>query len=199
MKNVFIFFLALSVFAINSITVKGADKSLQTNSPAPSADKQSVSTEKALEFKSYKEALEEVTQSRSPLLVVISATWCGPCKRLKNVILPDLAKRGELDGITVAAVDYQVDKELIKSMTKETKIPQMVLYTPTGDNWKPSRMTGLQPTDKIIHFLAEGKARMAADNLQPEQKTAAMFQLTPPTIEAIETESVFTQSPFQPE
>lgn len=223
MRNrVLVVFGALLFLACRFSTLYGADVQPKVNGGAKSVSSSTAQNsntdkdKKPLEFKTYKEAKEEVTQSRAPLLVVITTTWCGPCKRLKNVVLPDLAKRGELNGITLAAVDFQADKEVAKLLTKETKVPQMVLFTPAGDQWKPSHMTGLQSTDKIISFLAEAKASVLVENAAAtlENATAAVENgsvnrdtasetafvdraLTPKGQEPIlETESVFGQSPF---
>lgn len=216
MRNrVLVVFGALLFIACRFSSLYGADvqsKVDETVKPASSSTFQNLNAgaqKKELEFKTYKEAKEEVTQSRGPLLVVITTTWCGPCKRLKNVVLPDLAKRGELNGITLAAVDFQADKEVAKLLTKETKVPQMVLFTPEGDQWKPRHMTGLQSTDKIISFLAEAKASVALEtasitieNGPVVRETASETDLVERDLQqkapeqVLESESVFGQSPF---
>ena len=61
---------------------------------------------------SYGEALTKAKAEKKPIFLMLTATWCGPCKSLESKTLPDPAIRGALqDFIWVKAYeDKQLDE-----------------------------------------------------------------------------------------
>src|SRR4051812_34171462 len=49
---------------------------------------------------SYHTALQEAQKQQRPLLVLVGANWCPGCNAMKTRVLPGLARRGALRGVS---------------------------------------------------------------------------------------------------
>lgn len=102
-------------------------------------------------------------------LVDLSASWCGPCKRLKPV-LEDLAR--EL-GDRAAVVIVDAEKDSRAKPYKVRAFPTLVFHDATGE--VRFRSTGLLSREAILARLeacgmpAEGEA--TGPELEPAQKS----------------------------
>src|SRR5262245_18795556 len=54
---------------------------------------------------SYEEAFKDAQTRNRPLLVLIGAPWCPGCQTMKQKLLPDMTRRGHLDGVSYATID----------------------------------------------------------------------------------------------
>jgi glutaredoxin len=87
-------------------------------------------------------------QQGKPLVMLVSASWCGPCK----------AMRAAIDGAGLDYVYIDVDKEhqLASRLTGgNLGLPQLVVYRKTGDSWTRRILAGKQDIKKIRAFLEE--------------------------------------------
>ena len=57
---------------------------------------QATCADPAPDYPTYAEAYQEASKTGKPLLVMVTATWCGPCKNMKSTILPEVRRRGIL-------------------------------------------------------------------------------------------------------
>ena len=74
----------------------------------------------------YAVAYREHTMLRKPLVVFVTAKWCGgPCKTTRA----EIARAANLGDVAFAEVDYDADSELVKAITGNSSVPQLVVFT----------------------------------------------------------------------
>lgn len=77
-------------------------------------------------------------------LVIFSAEWCGPCKRMKKHVddLPDHSRivKYDFDIHAEKAIEYQVEA-----------IPTIIVLNKDGK--EVTRRLGLQTTEKLLELL----------------------------------------------
>lgn len=98
----------------------------------------------------YEEAFSQAIQEKRPLLVIVSAKWCGACQVLKRDTILPMCRDRELRDAVVVVVDVDEDPENAKKLMAGEKLPQIVLFNRrTGEKWKRFRMEGRQTREKI--------------------------------------------------
>lgn len=85
--------------------------------------------------KRYRAAVAEAKKTGKPLILVFSATWCGPCQQMKNQVYPSDAVKPLHDKFVWAYLDVD-DK----------------------DNKKVAEQYGVKPIPHIEIVDAEGKS-----------------------------------------
>ena len=78
----------------------------------------------------YETALDQSRRSGRPVLVKVSATWCGACKQMKN---ETLTNAGVIRDISTAfipvEIDADIDRKLIEQMGVRS-LPSLLVITP---------------------------------------------------------------------
>lgn len=75
---------------------------------------------------SYEQALEKATIERKPLMVVVTAKWCGSCQVMKRDTLLPMAD--DLKNCVVVYVDYDERPDIAKKIMVGDEIPQVAVY-----------------------------------------------------------------------
>jgi thioredoxin-like negative regulator of GroEL len=89
--------------------------------------------------------------SKRPLVVVVGAKWCAPCKQLKETVLPKL----QLGRKILVKIDHDDDRELVNKITSGA-VPQIIRYRYEGDKgWMVTKMTGLHSVEEVQKFVDE--------------------------------------------
>ena len=70
------------------------------------------------------------------LLVMVGATWCPACARMKTDVMPGLQRSGALQKFHFAQVDIDEQHELAGRLSNAAVIPQLILYRKTPAGWK---------------------------------------------------------------
>jgi thiol-disulfide isomerase/thioredoxin len=117
----------------------------------------------------YDEAFRQSLEDGKPLLVFVTAKWCGKCQELKRDVLPELRRSGELDELNFAQIDYDEQKDLAQKIVPSTRLPQLILLRQTDQGWRRWSLTGFHPAKSVAAFLKKSQ--------QP--KTATLPATTP--------------------
>lgn len=87
----------------------------------------------------YEKAYAEADQNRRPMLIVLGAKWCEPCKRLKESVLEPMRRDGSLESVSVVYVDVDEDPRVAREVIRQTgrsTVPQVVIYAKQAGTWK---------------------------------------------------------------
>ncbi len=102
----------------------------------------------------YKTAFYRAKEGDKPLLVLVTAQWCGPCQILKAKALPELKLKGAFSRFHFATIDYDQEPALAQNLIGERGIPQFILFEKHEDKWSRRYLIGAQTTPEIEEFLA---------------------------------------------
>lgn len=100
---------------------------------------------------SYERGLAKAESTNSPLVIVVTTQWCGPCKALKAEI--ETMRKAELRNAVVVYIDAEADPDLAKQLMDGTTVPQVIMYRRTNGIWRRVRAVGLQTRDRIAEML----------------------------------------------
>ena len=103
----------------------------------------------------YSEAHRMTVETKKPLLVLVGAQWCGPCKQLKTEVLPQLRQRAAFRKVVFTQVDVDRESELARQITGGGPVPQIVLYRNTGEGWVRRKLVGVQSVERLEQFINE--------------------------------------------
>lgn len=107
----------------------------------------------------YELALYEAQAHRQPLLVLVGADWCPGCVTMKRSVLPRLASRGELSGVSFAAIDSDADRALAGQLMRGGSIPQLIAYSQRPDGeWHREQLTGAASEAAVQALIARARA-----------------------------------------
>lgn len=112
----------------------------------------------------YSEAHRMTVESKKPLLVLVGAQWCGPCKQLKKEVLPQLRQRGAFRKVVFANVDVDRESQLAQQITGGGPVPQLVLYRNTGNAWVRRKLVGVQSVERLEQFINESLESDSTDD-----------------------------------
>lgn len=117
----------------------------------------------------YQTALQDAQAKQRPLLVLVGAGWCPGCQTMKTRVLPNLAKRGGLRGVSFTIVDYDADTETAQQLMRGGTIPQLIVFSKMPDGqWHRDQITG-ETSEAEIQSLIE----RAVKAQQPGEKAAS--------------------------
>ncbi len=127
----------------------------------------------------YEKAKKQALAESKPIVAMFTASWCGPCKRMKSTTLVD----GNVKRLLRAHfVTVMIDTDRNPSLTRQfniTGMPTVVIIDPvTG---KSERVIGFQRRGQFLSFLNMNKKEMQLASAvthtekpivktQPEQK-----------------------------
>jgi thioredoxin-like negative regulator of GroEL len=108
------------------------------------------------------DALLATTARQEPLLILFSATWCGPCKIMVQR-LESLLKDGTLPPATVVKVDVELEDELATRL-KVYKLPTLMVVGLHQDPGHPAlRLQGLATSTALLDMVANRAAHLGAN------------------------------------
>ncbi len=105
---------------------------------------------------SYATAYHKTEETGRPLVVLVGADWCPGCRSMKEAVIPELRKQGELDKVNFAMVNTDRDHELASKLMQGGSIPQLVIYRKTDSGWTRQQLTGAHSTGEVQSFLTKG-------------------------------------------
>jgi thiol:disulfide interchange protein len=104
----------------------------------------------------YEAAYKQAFLKKKPLLVMLTATWCGPCQSYKSEVLEPMDRANEFDGFVFVKLDYDQNKEVASRIMEQTgnnRLPQLVTYFHDGTEWKRDQLFYWRPASEVRKLL----------------------------------------------
>lgn len=122
--------------------------------------------------RSYKQAAEEARHRRRPILVKITATWCGPCRQMQQLTFTDerVQRRLRRDFVLLE-VDADEHPELVADFKVEA-YPTTLVVSPELTVVK--RLTGFQSAGDLVSVLELVRSKDAPDEDNEVEPASAL-------------------------
>lgn len=101
----------------------------------------------------YSAAYASAVRENRELLVLITADWCGPCRRLKRQVLPSAQLQPVLQSYVCAMIDVDRQPELARALGGTGGVPLLIAYNRTELGWVRREIRGYQSVEKLKRFL----------------------------------------------
>jgi thiol-disulfide isomerase/thioredoxin len=105
---------------------------------------------------SYSDAFARSYYTGQPLVVLLGADWCPGCVKMKNSVLPEVARGGGLQGVSFAYVDIDREPQLASKLSRGSSIPQLIRFERRGDSWESHLLKGAHSARKVAAFIQDG-------------------------------------------
>ena len=119
----------------------------------------------------YATAYHDSQKTGKPMLIMVGAKWCSACQAMKSSLIPKLKRRGELDGVVFARLDYDTQGKLAKQVMSGRTLPQLILYYRSDDGWQRKHLTGGQSLAAVEALLSNGKKAARVASLEKENES----------------------------
>jgi len=107
----------------------------------------------------FDQAYQQSLTTGRPLVVLVGARWCPACQRMKNSILPQVAKAGGLNQVVFTYVDFDHQRQLVSRLTREARIPQLIrLDRAPSAGWSSKLLVGARSPRDVYEFINAGLA-----------------------------------------
>lgn len=134
---------SLSLALVAAVAISFASR------PSAQADEHEVS--RLAWRRSYKQACDEARRRKRPILVKITATWCGPCRQMQQLTFTDERLRRRLrKDFVLLELDADENPDLITGFHVEA-YPTTLVVSP--ELKVVSRMTGFKSAGDMISTL----------------------------------------------
>lgn len=111
----------------------------------------------------YKTAYQRALTGDKPLLVLVTAEWCPPCKTMKNKTIPELMSQNAFQDFHYATVDLGKDEGLARKLIGTRGVPQLILYEKKDDRWERRYLRGAQTVETVRAFIQQNQPVRTAD------------------------------------
>lgn len=112
----------------------------------------------------YRTAYENAQNGEKPLLVLVTAEWCPPCKIMKNTTIPELMQKQAFKDFHYSTVDLDNDQKLARQLIGDRGVPQLIMYEKRNDKWIRRYLRGIQTPATVEAFVAQARVLRTANN-----------------------------------
>ena len=116
----------------------------------------------------YSTAYKRAMKGDKPLLVLVTAEWCPPCRRMKQSTIPQMMKTDSLDGFHFATVDVDRNARDAKNLIGDGQVPQLILFKKVDGKWKTTKMIGFGNPELVKSFLGVPAPVRTAEAVAPK-------------------------------
>ncbi len=120
----------------------------------------------------YTVAYRSSVESGKPILIYVGADWCPACQSLKNTTLAQMKRNGQLSGVSFVELNTDADPQLARQVMSGGSIPQLVLYSRSGDGWGRSQLIGFQSVEAVQRLIRPAVRSRAVANKVKTAKVA---------------------------
>jgi hypothetical protein len=106
--------------------------------------------------KTYTEARKIVSETGSPLVVMVTTDSCVHCQTMKKKVLPRVFEGGFFRKVVFSIVNPDRDGELAEKLIGDGPVPQLVMFRKKGDGWVRKTLVGGQSVEQVEQFIQEG-------------------------------------------
>jgi len=122
----------------------------------------------------YNEAYKKAQSGDKPLLVMVTADWCPPCRVMKSSTLPILLQKNAFQNFHFAMMDYDAESELADKLIGDRGLPQLIMYEKSNGKWLRRYINGkrgINSVEMVESFVAQaGTFRMASKEAETKEK-----------------------------
>ncbi|QEG20874.1 thioredoxin family protein [Mariniblastus fucicola] len=141
----------------------------QAQQTQPAAEKSS-----SKEAMTYSKAYKKAQAGDKPLLVLVTAEWCPPCRQMKANTLPTLFQRDTFHNFHFAMMDYDKESKLADKLIGDRGLPQLIMFEKSNGKWLRRYLTGnkgLHSIAGVESFVAQaGTYRLASNGEEATKK-----------------------------
>ena len=104
----------------------------------------------------YEDAIDKAERTEQPLLVVVGAEWCAPCRALQSTVIPEAQRKGYLDKVIYAHLDVDKDSVFAKHVQAGAvtrSVPVIALYRKVDDEWQAVYHIGYVTAEQLRDFI----------------------------------------------
>jgi thioredoxin-like negative regulator of GroEL len=101
----------------------------------------------------YDVAYQRAMEGDEPLLVFVTADWCGTCQQMKATTIEDMISQNKFDGFHFAIVDLVRQPQLGNRLLKTQVVPQLIAMQKEPVGWTARRLRGVQSEATVEAFL----------------------------------------------
>ncbi len=132
---------------------------------------QQTDAKKAL---TYTQAYKKAQAGDKPLLVMVTADWCPPCRVMKANTLPILLQKKTFENFHFAMLDYDKESEIANQLIGDRGLPQLIMYEKSNGKWLRRYINGqkgIHSVELVEKFVAEaGTVRLASNGTTESAK-----------------------------
>ncbi|MCA8985240.1 MAG: thioredoxin domain-containing protein [Planctomycetaceae bacterium] len=126
---------------------------------------------------SYEKAQKQAVAESKPILAMFTASWCGPCKRMKSTTLSDA---GVESALAEHFVPVMIDTDENRSVTRKfgiSAMPTILVIHPVTEATQSVR--GFQSKGEFLAFLNRNKqsVQLASGNKPASEATSPIQQV----------------------
>ena len=108
---------------------------LTTSSANAQVMQSTADTSVSKETMTYSQAYKKAQTGDKPLLALVTADWCPPCRQLKAATLPTLIQRDSFRNFHFAMMDYDKNKDLAGKLIGDRGLPQLIMFEKSEGKW----------------------------------------------------------------
>ena len=143
----------------------------------------------------FDQAYQQSLTTGRPLVVLVGARWCPACQKMRNSILPQVARTGGLKNVVFSYVDFDQQRQLASRLSRGKSIPQLIRFDQTPAGWNSKHLVGAKSPRDVYDFINavlidEGKESrvLATDRPRNHPRKSAPGQSVGSTPAASESE-----------
>lgn len=111
----------------------------------------------------YRTAYQAAQNGEKPLLVLVTAEWCPPCKVMKTTTIPELMQKQAFKNFHYSTVDLDQDEKLARQLIGSRGVPQLIMYERKNDKWVRRYLRGIQTPETVEAFVAQASSVRTAN------------------------------------